>query len=144
MFADTYSKNLERCVSSAERLEIVQTLCRVALGAIGSARRQLQHCGRTTEISRASAIVTELLLFAGRDSGGPLARKLVRVCPYVLERLTHASFEQSDPPLAEIVPLLYSLLGHREDSDSVSNFPGIHLLSADASAPSVHVPGPRA
>ncbi len=104
---------LESKIFSADPVELVQILYRGALEAVGSARRRLQQgdvAGRSREISRAMAILAELMLSLDRKAGGPLAHNLLELYDYMQRRLIEAHAEQAEAPLAEVGRLLATLL----------------------------------
>lgn len=113
MATNPFEAYLESKIFSADPVELVQILYRAALESAASARRYLQQgdvAGRSREISRAMAILTELMLSVDRASGGPLAQNLVELYDYMQRRLIEANVEQSEAPLAEVGRLLATLL----------------------------------
>jgi len=104
---------LESEVFSADPIELVQLLYRAALESVGSARRALllgDVAARSKQISRAMAIVTELMLSVDRAAGGPLAHNLIELYDYIGRRLIVANVEQTEAPLEEVARLLATLL----------------------------------
>ena len=104
---------LESKIFSADPVELVEILYRAALESAASARRHLARgdiAGRSREISRTMAILTELMLSVDREAGGPLARNLLELYDYMQRRLIEANAEQTEAPLAEVSRLLATLL----------------------------------
>jgi len=104
---------LESKIFSADPVELVQILYRAALEAVGAARRHLARgdvAARSQEISRAMAVLTELMLSVDREAGGPLAYNLLELYDYMQRRLIEANAEQTETPLAEVGRLLATLL----------------------------------
>lgn len=110
---NAFDAYLESEVMSAGPVELIQILYKAGLEAVGQARRHLQQGAialRSREITRASAILTELSLSVDRESGGPLSRNLIELYDYMQRLLIEANVEQSEPPLAEVGRLLATLL----------------------------------
>ncbi|MGB9605117.1 MAG: flagellar export chaperone FliS [Bryobacteraceae bacterium] len=104
---------LESKVLSADPLELVRLLYQGAIEAIGHARRCLAAsdiAGRSREITRAYAILTELTLALDHQAGGEIARNLAELYDYMQRRLLEANIHQQDGPLAEVASLLATLL----------------------------------
>ena len=113
MASNPYDAYLESTILSADPVELIRIAYKAALDAVGQARRCLRQgdiAGRSRTISRASAILTELMLAVDRQSGGPLGRNLVELYDYMQRRLIEANVEQADSPLAEVGRLLSTLL----------------------------------
>jgi flagellar protein FliS len=109
----THDQYLEEEVTSADPVKLVRMLYRAAIEATVSAREHLRN-GRIRErsraISKALAIVHELLRSLDREHGGEVAESLAKLYGYISERLIEANARQSDPPLAEVERLLTTLL----------------------------------
>ena len=113
MPSNAFAAYLESEIMSADPVELIQILYKAGLEAVGQARHHLQHAdiaSRSREITRASAILTELSLAVDRESGGPLSRNLIELYDYMQRLLIEANVEQSEPPLAEVGRLLATLL----------------------------------
>jgi len=113
MPSNAFAAYLESEIMSADPVELIQILYKAGLEAVGQARRHLQQgdiASRSREITRASAILTELSLAVDRESGGPLSRNLIELYDYMQRLLIEANVEQSEPPLAEAGRLLATLL----------------------------------
>src|SRR5579884_3309931 len=99
-----YRNYLESEILNADPLKLVCLLYRGALERVSEARQCLRRGdipGRARAISRATAIVNELMLSVSREQGGPLAANLVELYDYVTRSLHDANFRQVDGPLAE-------------------------------------------
>ncbi len=113
MSFQAYEAYLESKILSADPVELIRILYQAALEAVYSARRCLQAgdiLGRSRQISRAHAILTELALSINHEAGGSLSRTLAELYDYMQRRLLEAHLQQSDPPLAEVASLLTTLL----------------------------------
>ncbi len=103
----------ESKVLSADPMELIQILYEAALECIQKARRHLQEgniIGRSKEISRAVAILTELELAVDRGAGAHLSANLIELYDYLKRRLIEANIRQIEVPLAEASTLLGTLL----------------------------------
>ena len=106
----TYRENE---IMMADPLELVRILYRAAIGAVVSARRHVREGSirdRSSQITRASEIVNELLLSVDRERGGQIAARLVELYDYMQRRLQEANFGQVEEPLAEVEGLMRTLL----------------------------------
>lgn len=104
---------LEGEVLQADPVRLVCILYRLALDAVGAARRNLRtgdRAGRGSAINRASAVINELALSVKHEDSGELSRNLVELYDYMQRLLQQANFHQTEPPLEEAERLLQSLL----------------------------------
>lgn len=100
-------------VLSADPVRLIELLCRGAVDAIESARRQVRNGnihGRARSIAKASAILTELSTALDHTRGGELSRNLGELYDYMQRLLMDANFGQCEPPLAEAEKLMRTLL----------------------------------
>jgi flagellar protein FliS len=100
---------LEAEVLGASPVKLVEILYRAALEAVGDARRHLANGdirARSRSITKASAIVNELMQSLDHARGGVISRGLVELYAYIQTRLIDANTRQIDPPLAEVEQLL--------------------------------------
>ena len=103
---------LENRVLSADPTELVRLLYQTGLEAVRDARRHLANgeiVARSRAISKASAVLLELVGSLDLERGGEIAGRLGRLYDYMLRRLTEANFQQSDAPLAEVLSLMATL-----------------------------------
>jgi len=103
---------LEHRVLSADPTELVRLLYQAGLEAVRDARRHLANgdiVARSRAISKASAVLLELVGSLDLERGGEIAERLGRLYDYMLRRLTEANFQQSDAPLAEVLSLMATL-----------------------------------
>jgi flagellar protein FliS len=101
-------------ILSADPVKLVIILYRAAIEAVGAARRNLRAGlirERSQKISKASAIICELVMSLDHARGGEISRSLARLYDYMRMRLNEANAQQIDPPLAEVERLLSTLLG---------------------------------
>jgi len=113
MRSKAYPSFLDEEVLSASPVKLIELLYRGALEAIGSARRYLRQGeirARSRAISKAMAIVTELLLSLDQEAGGELSRSLAQLYRYVEKLLIEANTEQREAPLITAEHLLATLL----------------------------------
>jgi flagellar secretion chaperone FliS len=107
-----YATSLETRIVSATPMELVVILYDAAIEAVQSAREHLAHrriAERSTEVSRAVAILTELYQSLDRKRGGELSERLAALYDYMQRVLLEANFRQSDEGLAEAQRLLATL-----------------------------------
>ena len=103
----------ENEILTADPMKLVQLLYRGALDAIGSARGYLASGdikARSTALSKAINIISELVHSLDHSRGGELSQNLVRVYDYTQRLLIEGNSQQIDAPLAEAERLLSTLL----------------------------------
>ena len=128
---------LESEVLSADPLELVRILYRGASEAVTAARDALRAGdirARSRAISKAHDIVSELALAVSHDTDPQLSRNLVELYAYMQQRLHEANFCQTDPPLAEVAQLLYTLSEawrHCPSSPAPSPQPAYHPVPVE-------------
>ena len=111
--ANPYQNYLEAEVMSADPVRLVQMLYRGALDAIDDARGYLKAgdiAARSAAVTKAVAILQELIASLNFDAGGELSRNLADLYDYAQKRLLEANVRQTDEPLAEVQRLLAPLL----------------------------------
>jgi flagellar protein FliS len=104
---------LESNILTADSLELVRMLYRAAADAVRRARLHLaarRISERSSEISRALALLCELSGCLDHARGGSLSRSLVELYDYMQRRLLEANMRQKAEPLAEVESLLATLL----------------------------------
>jgi flagellar protein FliS len=115
--ADTANLNpargyLEGRAHSAEPLDVVHTLYRVALESVGSAIAHL-HDGdamaRSRDVTRAEEAVHELVIALDRSVDAPFVRTLADLYTYILERLVQGHSQQSEQAFREAQTILVTL-----------------------------------
>ena len=113
MRTNSYQKDLDHEILTANPVQLVQLLYRGALDSIAAARHFLNSGdirARSRAISKAMAIVTELSLSLDHTAGGELSRNLADLYSYAQKLLMQANREQTEAPLAEAERLLTKLL----------------------------------
>ncbi len=98
---------------SADRLELVRVLYEAAIDAITGAQRHVREKnirGRSDEISKAQAIIAELVDSLDDEKGGEISRTLRQTYSWVLTSLATANAEQREEPLADAAGVLRTLL----------------------------------
>lgn len=104
---------LESTILSADPLELVRLLYRAASDAVRKAATHLaagRIAERSRQISRAHAILSELLATLDHSRGGALSGRLAGLYDYMQRRLLEANIHQRPEPLAEVESLLSTLL----------------------------------
>lgn len=132
MYQHFYSNSLETEVLSADPIRLVEMLVAGAVEAVRNARKCLAAgdiLGRSRQITKAQAIVTELALSLDRARGGSVAATLAELYDYIQRRLIEANFAQVDPPLADAERLLTTLADAwsecRPSSATTETFPAL-------------------
>jgi flagellar protein FliS len=123
---------LEAEVLGASPVKLVEILYRAAAESVADARRHLFHGdirARSRSITKASAIVNELMQSLDHARGGAISRGLVELYAYIQTRLIEANSRQIDPPLAEVEQLLGVL---QEAWRAVPGAPATTAPDADA------------
>jgi flagellar protein FliS len=112
MAASAYDAYLESRVLSADPLELVRILYRVAIDRIREAREHLAKgdiAARSKAISVASQALTELRTSLDFEGGGQVSRRLAQLYDYMLWRLVDANYHQTAGPLDEVLGVLTTL-----------------------------------
>ncbi|HSW49115.1 MAG TPA: flagellar export chaperone FliS [Bryobacteraceae bacterium] len=112
MAASAYDAYLESRVLSADPLELVRILYRVAIDRIREAREHLEKgdvAARSKAISVASQALIELSTSLDHQGGGEVSRRLAQLYDYMQWRLVDANFHQTAGPLDEVLGLLTTL-----------------------------------
>ena len=113
-----YRNYMESEVLNADPVKLVCLLYRGAIERVRDARQCLRKQdipGRAKAISRALAIINELMLSVDRQQGGEIAANLIELYDYVARCLNDANFRQVDGPLAEVEQLLTTLASAWEE-----------------------------
>jgi flagellar protein FliS len=103
---------LESRILTAEPIELTRLLYQAATGAVRDARRCLLDrdiAGRSRSISKACDVLMELTGALDHERGAEISGRLAQLYGYMQRRLIEANFEQSDPPLVEVLGLLSTL-----------------------------------
>ena len=119
---------LESRILTADPLELVRVLYRGAIEAVeeaGEALRAQDILRRTRNINRALEILAELTSSLQRHEENGLARNLAGLYDYMQQQLLEANFQQTEPPLAEVLGLLRTMLeGWERCGPDVTPAPG--------------------
>ena len=103
---------LEGRILSADPLELVTLLYQGCTDSVREARHCLAKAeieARGQAISKACAILTELIGSLDYERGGEIAKRLGLLYDYMQRRLLDAHARQADEPLAEVLGLLLTL-----------------------------------
>ncbi|SRR5882724_3267567 len=112
MPSNPYAAHIEASVLTAEPVELVRSLYRGALDAVGDARAcaaESDAAGRSAAVSKAVNILRELAFSLDPASEPGMARNLLELYDYMQRRLLAAQLERSEAPLAEVAGLLATL-----------------------------------
>jgi len=112
MWQNAHDAYLESRIYAADPVELVRLLYQGCLETVREARRQLaagEIAARARSISKACAILTELIVSLDRERGGEVARRLTALYDYMQRKLIEANFRQADEPLSEVLALLATL-----------------------------------
>jgi len=112
MFYSAHDAYLESRILSADPLQLIRLLYQAALDAVQDARHCLAEgkiAERSRSISRACEILIELHSSLDHRQGGEIAGRLAALYEYMQRKLLEANFQQSDPPLGEVLALLSTL-----------------------------------
>jgi len=112
MPSNPYTAHIEASVLTAEPVELVRTLYRGALDAVGDARVCIgggDPAGRSAAVSKAVNILRELAFSLNPESEPGMARNLLELYDYMQRRLLAAHLERSEAPLVEVTGLLATL-----------------------------------
>jgi flagellar protein FliS len=113
MSYSAYEKYREGEILAADPLELVELLYRAAIQSITDARQHLragQIRERSDAISKAGAILNELMQSLDHDKGGEISKNLAELYDYIQRQLLKANMEQIEAPLTEVNKLLETLL----------------------------------
>jgi flagellar protein FliS len=113
MWNQPHTAYAESRILTADPMELVRLMYQGAITEVHSARTYLQTrdiAARARCVSKACAILTELMVALDRKSGGEYAERLAELYAYMMRRLTEANFQQREEPLAEVQGLLSTLL----------------------------------
>ena len=112
MWNNGHDAYLESRVMTADPVELIHLLYEAGIQAVGEARAYLaagQIVERSREITKACAIVSELVSSLDHERGGEISQRLAQLYDYILRRLITANLEQSDAQLEEVHGLLVTL-----------------------------------
>lgn len=112
MATSAYDAYLESRILSADPLELVRILYRLAIDRIREARQHLAGgdiAARSKAISAASQVLAELSSSLDHQQGGEMSRRLAQLYDYMQWRLVDANFHQTAGPLEEVLGLLTTL-----------------------------------
>jgi flagellar protein FliS len=112
MPTSAYETYLESRVLTADPIELVRILYRLAIDRIREAREHLQTGdvgARGKAISTASQALGELARSLDFEAGGEVSLRLGQLYEYMQLRLVEANYQQSPGPLTEVLALLSTL-----------------------------------
>lgn len=103
---------LEQEILSANGLQLVHIAYQEAINELRDARRNMaakKIREKCSNLSRASALIGELLCSLDMDAGGEIAIRLKALYEYILGRILEANLKNLDEPLAQVISLLSTL-----------------------------------
>jgi flagellar protein FliS len=112
MGSNAHDAYLESRVESADPVQLVRMMYQGAIGSVREARNLLAKgdiAERSRAISKAHAILTELLVSLDHERGGEISMQLARLYDYMQRRLLEANLQQVDAPMVEVLGLLSTL-----------------------------------
>jgi flagellar protein FliS len=139
MATSAHDAYLESRVLTADPLELVRILYRLAMDRIRDARQYLEAgdvVARSKAISTASEALGELACSLDHQAGGELSRRLAQLYEYMQWRLVEANFHQSAEQLNEVLGLLSTL------SEAWQEIKPEHQSAAPAAQPLWHEDSP--
>lgn len=110
---DRYQAYVQDSVLGSTPVDLVRALYEAAIEATQEAGRCLitgDMWGRSKAVSKATNIVSELMMSLNHEKGGALSQNLKRLYAYMQSRLLDAHIKQSAEPLQEVERLLNTLL----------------------------------
>jgi flagellar protein FliS len=113
MLHDAHEAYRESRILSADPVELIRILYRIAIDRVREAREHLARgdvAARSNSISGACEALVELACSLNHEEGGEVSRRLAALYEYMQWRLVEANLKQSEEPLAEVLALLTTLL----------------------------------
>lgn len=110
--ASAHDAYLESTVLSADPVELIRILYRLAMDRTTEAKRHLETgdvAARGRAISGASQAIAELARSLDFEAGGELSQRLAALYQYMQLRLVEANYHRSAEPLNEVLGLLHTL-----------------------------------
>lgn len=110
---ERYQAYIQNNLLGSHPLDLVTALYEGAIEATQDAARCLKTgdvWGRSKAVSKATNILTQLLVSLNHEKGGTLSRNLKRLYAYMQSRLIEAHANKSEKPLEEVERLLTTLL----------------------------------
>ncbi len=110
---DRYQAYLQDSVLGGNPVDLIRALYEGAIEATQEAGRCLKTgdmWGRSKAVTKATNILTELLISLDHEKGGALSLNLKRLYAYMQSRLLDAHVKQSAEPLQEVERLLNTVL----------------------------------
>ncbi len=115
-------------VITADRVKLVVMLYEGAINFLEIAKKKLLSgdlAGKGAYITKATAIISELLCSLDMEAGGEIARNLYRLYHFMLKELTEASARDDAKPIDVTISLLKELKkGWEEIARRSINIPG--------------------
>jgi flagellar protein FliS len=125
MYDEIYKAYSNDSILMATPMRLVTALYEGAIDAVEQARHCLvteQIMARSTHITKAVNILSELMASLDREKGGDISQSLGQLYAYMLQRVLEAHTRQADEPLAEVSSLLGTLLeGWRSAESQLAN-----------------------
>ncbi len=137
MWQDAHEAYLESRIEAADPIQLVRLLYQGAISSVKNARSHLaagRIVERSSSISQAHAILSELAASLDHKCGGELSLRLAQLYDYMQRRLLEANLQQKDEPLAETLGLL-ATLGEAWEDISKKPRPSIARIHGRRSRP---------
>lgn len=113
MYTHSYVNYQGNEVLTADPLKLVELLHRGIIDALAAARVCLQNhdiAGRSRQITKACALISELAHSLDHAKAEDISRSLAQLYDYSIRRLNEANFKQIETPLQEVAELFTTLL----------------------------------
>jgi len=113
-----YRTYVQAEILNADPIKLVCLLYRGALERVAEARQCQKRgdiAGRSRAVSRATAIINELMLSVDRQQGAEIAGNLIELYDYIVRCLNEGNFRQTDEPFQEAENLLGTLASAWEE-----------------------------
>jgi flagellar protein FliS len=131
---DGIATYFESSILSADPVELVRMLYRGAIEAVEKARQHLRErdiAARSAQLTKAGMIIVELMHSVDKNADPALGQRLLALYDYMQRRLIRGNFDQADPPLAEVVGLLRTLLEAWEQCGPSQTAPAATIPAAE-------------
>lgn len=140
---NAYQISQDEQILQANPVELVIMLYRTAVDAVRLARQHLTAgdiAERGRQISRTSAILTELAISLNHEVGGSLSQNLAELYDYLQRLLTAAHLEQSDAKLSQAQNLLETMLEGWTAAQNAASAPSVSAPMYQWTEPTIHEP----
>ncbi len=106
------NRYFEETIRNADPIDLIRLLYQRAISSVEDARehvREKRIAQRSAAIIRAYVVVAELIASLRPEAAPDLAKQLISLYSYILQRLLDANMQQAEKPLVEVLELLKTL-----------------------------------